>query len=76
MRVNSLVAEKEKKGKDYKAFIFIAIVIAFVVAFFLDILAKVFVIIIKFLIEHWYYAIGVLLVLLFLRRIKRKKKKK
>jgi len=73
MRFNSMNKENEKK-KDYSKYIMLAIVFAFVVAFFLDILVKIFLMFGKVLFKYWWGGVVLILVILFMRRRGKKKK--
>ncbi len=75
MRVNSMNKYNEKK-KDISKYVMWAIVLAFICAFFLNILAKLLVIVFKVIIKYWWGAIILILILIILRKIGRKKKQK
>lgn len=73
MKINSTIKENEKK-KDISKYIMWAIVLAFVCALFLDILAKLIVIAAKIIFQYWYVAIIIVLIIIFFKKRRRKKK--
>jgi len=73
MRFNSMVKDNDRK-KDYSLYIIIAIVGAFIVAFFLNIAAKLLVVLAQVLIKYWWLGLIAIFVMLILRKITRKKK--
>lgn len=75
MRINSTNNEREK-NKDYSKYILIAIFVAFIVAFFLDLAYKLGIIALNLIIRYWWGAIILGLVIIFMLRRRRKKKLK
>lgn len=75
MKFNSTTTENDTK-RDYSKYIVLAIVGAFVAAFFLNIIAKLIVLFVGVLIENWLVALIAIFVLLVLRKMINTKKEK
>jgi len=71
MKFNSTVSENYR-GKDYSIYIIIAIVSAFIAAFFLNIFGMLLIALSKVLIKYWHVGLLVVLVIIFFRRRKKK----
>ena len=73
MRFNSMIANNDR-NKTYLNYIVIAVGLAFVVFFFLNILIQLFIMAVAIFIKNWWIVIVVILGLLFLRKFLGKKK--
>jgi len=73
MRFNSMNGDNDIK-KDYSKYIILAIVFAFVMAFFLNIAAKLLILAAGVLIKFWWVGLLAIFGLLLLRKLTRKKK--
>lgn len=67
-----MTKDNEKK-KDNSKYIMYAVIFAFVCFLFLNILAKLLVIVFKLVIRYWYVAIILALVIIFMLKRRRKK---
>ncbi len=68
---------KEKKNKSYFSWYLLAGIIGVAIFFFFLISFKVIVVVVGFAIKHWiYFAIGVLVLLILIRKLRKSKRKK
>lgn len=73
MKFNSMNGDNDIK-KDYSKYFILAIVFAFVFAFFLNIAAKLIILAAGVLIKFWWVGLLAILGLLLLRKLGRKRK--
>lgn len=68
---------REKKKKSYFSWYLLAGIVGVALFFFFLISFKVIVLVVKFAIKRWiYFAVGVLILLILIKRIKKSKRKK
>lgn len=71
MKVNDLKQMNEKKNPYFQYYL-MAILLAIVFGYLLIFAFEVFLIIGKFMFKYWYAALGILLIIIFFKRRKRK----
>jgi len=72
MRFNSMTSYNEKQN-SYLNYVIMAIALAFVFSFFLNIATQLIVMLAKLIIQYWWISIILFLLLMFFKKFRRKK---